>query len=364
MGAGQCKSTSAGGAASASILGARVATGFTASVNVGCEQMALMVNEYHEARNRMAQIMNCTCRSVSNSIFNQLNNQIEVRNSDVEVAGAIRVVQKSTIKLLTQSSITDNVVNELSSVAKTMVDNTIDIVQKAANDVGAPQSTQRVISDIRTNVNSDSYMSTINNSVTELVNNISSEANLKIVIIGSRIRSKEFIVEQDTLIELTATNILNSVLENLMQTEEITDVINTITSEQEQKNSGLSTIVASTSGDSPLVIIGTIVLVALVFMILAGRSAMTPPKDALGQVQPWYASKSLIVLAFLCGVGFMVAGVYITIRYSKKKLEGEDAKSYALKRKILRIALIVCFSLGGVSTLLFFVQAWLMSKRK
>jgi hypothetical protein len=334
MNIGQCRTGSAGFTASASILGARAATSGTASFAIGCEQLALMVNRYHESKSKMVQIMNCVCRTVGNDVTSKLNITVRFVNSDIEVQGDIAVVTDSVIKLLSNSAISDEVVNEISTATKTMLDTAVDVLQKTVNDVGAPQSSQRLISDIQTNINSDSYMKNINNSVTQLMNKITNDQVINFEVIGSRVRSNAFIIKVNTLIELTANNILNTALSNLMQQEEVIEVATSIKATQEQENKGLSAAqLASLSGGamSLWAIIGTVVVLVLLVPIVI---SMTRSKAGVGNIRlPWYASIKLLIGLIVLTILFITIGV-VTIRmyrsFGKKILKRNDDGSVSV----------------------------------
>lgn len=313
MNVGQCKTASTGVAVSTNILGAKGSASATASFALGCEQLTVLVNQYHESKSKMTQIMNCVCRTVGSDITSRINIKVRFINSDIEVPGEISIVTESVIKLLSETAISDQVVNEISSITKTMLDTTVDVLQKSVNDVGAPQSTQRLIGDIRTNISSDSYMRNINNSVTQIMNKITNDKDILLEIIGTRVRASSIIIRANTLLELTAQNILNATLTSLMQQEEVIDVTTSIKAVQEQENKGLAAAqLAGMSGGSASIwaIIGGIILLIILLPILLGVSIS-------GTQAPWYRSVMLLVGLIVFMVLFISIGVATSIMHSR-----------------------------------------------
>jgi hypothetical protein len=284
------------------------------SKNIGCEQLLAIVDTYTEAHNKIVQLLNCTCKDVSTSAVNLQNIKINFTNTKIAVK-RVRFGNSSTIRLVSATSLSDNVVNEMTSEVQKAMTSTLDIIQKAASDTGAPDAAQKTVYDKQLDIRSNQGFSDIKANITRILTNVSNEQNINLQFDSTTIEGDEFIIEQNSIIELSATNMLNSALRSVFSDTSITDIINDVTVQQDKENKGLTAQVEAKGNANKLqetswtnALIGGVILIALVFMVTMGGGLSLGTKGSQPQSMASYIVGWMCVvfgITFGIGIGFM-----------------------------------------------------------
>lgn len=371
MNAKQCETKSGGFSAEADLFGGVVASTAISgafSTSIGCESLAVMTQSYTEARERLTRLMNCTCREVSNNVIVMKNIHISFTRSQVKVRRFV-ISQKTSIRLVSTSSFTDAVMNEMSSVVQTMLNSVADVAQKTATDIGSPQSTQKSIQDLQQTINSKDTLDQLNQNISSMMTRVSDEQNLSLDFVDTVIEQDEFIIEQDTFMDLTVSNILNSNLHNMFKNDTVVDVFTSAKVVQEAENKGLSDIVeAQGQGGWVKLLAGGIGLVVVLGIV--GAMYMRGSGSSAAAAQTVSTANRVVrllistVIAVLCSVG----AVYTWPR--KKSTEGEEEKTTEeaeatkpmTSRKIWLGISSTLIGLAGLSGLFMFYYLWSLIK--
>jgi hypothetical protein len=195
---------------------------------------------------------------------------MEFRGSQVKVR-EFKVAQNSVVKLVNQVSFTDQIQNEIANVANTLAKNTVDTIQQTASDVGAPDSAQRVIQETQRYINSDTFTSNVKQNITTLALKVANPQHISLVFVDTSLETDTFVIEQNALLDLTSSNIINSTLNNLFKDERMVQVLDEVSTSLDKKQKGLSDTVHAAGDVADISFdmfesIGGVVVVALIVL--------------------------------------------------------------------------------------------------
>lgn len=402
MGIQACDSTSGGASFGAQVKAGIVAAGTQMSTafsrSIGCESLAMIVDQYNEALQRTTNLLDCACYSVQTNAISRQNVRITLSNSTIKCnnlqGSGIVIKQNSTVKLINDQALSDDIKTGISNVAKTLATSVVNVAQDVATDVGAPDSAQRSLLDIQKTIETDEWSNDLRTNINEVLAGIQNEQDVRINILNSNIEGC-IVIEQDALLELAAKsivdNVVDKVLSNVREVESLTEAV----VEQTKKAAGLAEVtkqnwagpeVMGGMVGAIIAVIAILVVVFLLMRMLGGNIKKSEDnkdnKDDPQTVAKKVARKKLmstmvavfgIVGALSLGTFIVTLVLWIRLRKNARTKDLEDGKldgkigdtiqKSSTSIKGFLIAWIACLSLFVVCLIFMLICVYLILKK-
>lgn len=261
------------------------------NISHGCSQLQALAQEYKLAQTNIT----CTLNQSCNKSYNTLNAQQLIKFECADDVIINNINQNMSVKMISELKLSDEDVNKIDAELKTFNKQFADMLQDKKDGYLSTQPGQRQALQVKTNVESLSYATTIKQAITEFNNAMS--VGQTIDIKGKKRCIATGDITQNMQLEMLATSILNSSMTNNFKT------IMEATNEQDSKM-----IQKSKESDSKMwttiiiaVVIGLVVIVLLVIAFKAfskktdmaqqfAGQMMSPPPQPQGYAQQSYQS--------------------------------------------------------------------------
>jgi hypothetical protein len=157
---------SAGGGSSTTVTDAK-------DISIGCEQMALIVQQYQNAVNAVSCVVSTNSTKINTSASGV---QSIVFRCSGDIVIDAEISQDMELELVSDITLSDTQVAEISSTIKESVKNSLDILQKTSTTttgggsngfLASPQG-QKLVTDTKTKTDATQYDSSIKEKITEL----------------------------------------------------------------------------------------------------------------------------------------------------------------------------------------------------
>ena len=228
-----CQTAYAEGKMDSFIVDAQV----NAGASSGCGPISMMSNAYTE----MSKTTTCTINSLKNSVTTKIVavNSIVINLDNSILDGEIDLKQLISGKINIIASMSEQVknqiTNDIKSTIKQLQNNLQSQTQTAGAVVPGATSVQDVTTELQTFMDSSSINETVNTLATDLM-----FQNTNIINIRNSTVKKDIKIDQNIVIDIAISNMVSTVIDNIIKNTKIVDLIQVQTNEQDSKSlSGL-----------------------------------------------------------------------------------------------------------------------------
>jgi hypothetical protein len=243
------------------------------SSTVGCEQVQIMANSYHQSQQKITCVIKQTSTDNSTSVSGI--NKIKINaGKDFIPECNLEIDQKLKITLVSLAQMSQEQKNEIANAVKTTTNDIINSLQDSKSGFGATPQGQKYISDSKTSIDNIDFTENVTQTINKITTNVEGGNIIEINAGGNIIlRGKDCKITQDSVIEVMATSILSDSLTNIFSSmTEMTKKTET-TIQQKAVNEGVPD---PTSGKAL-----KYVAIAIVLIVLLGGGAWVLSKQDL-----------------------------------------------------------------------------------
>ena len=207
---------------------------------VGCEQIQIMANSYHQAQKNISCTIKQSITESTASLTNLQKVSIEAGKDLITECTEFSIDQNAVIKLISLTQMTQQQISDIQKSVKTTAEDIVKSVQDSKTGFGATPQGQKFVSDAKTNIESEDFNQNVSQSINKITTSVESAQEIKIKAGGNIVlRGGNCKLSQNAIIDVMATSILNDSLGNIFSDlTEITKKSET-SSQQKAVNEGM-----------------------------------------------------------------------------------------------------------------------------
>lgn len=233
------------------------------NVSVGCQQIAIAVAEYTNTKKTINCIINKNVVTLDAAA--STSQKIIFNNYGTVTTKSLTIVNKAQALVVLKAAISTTAASTIVSAVQDTVNSTLDAIQSASEESGTNTTGQQSLSLAKTAISNLVSSTSITDNVIKITANavVGQEITINNYAI---ITSDTFNIENDSVIEMTVTGIINSVTTSMMELSDVTSYINSMKTTQKAKSAVSGTEIAMYVG---IAVAGVAVTVGIVVAIKA-----------------------------------------------------------------------------------------------
>lgn len=191
--------------------------------NLGCEQIFAASKRYEQAVQNVSCIINKS--STTNKVNTSAVNSIEISAGENLVIGCnLEVDQTIGVTVVSEINLSEQEISDIADETKAVVKQFSDAVLDSTTEAGATPQGQKIYMDTQNLIKDINYKQKVKDSVREISTNINSENKLVIKAKNVSLTGNLCKFKQGIVLDIIATNIINSVVSDTLKTISSYDV--------------------------------------------------------------------------------------------------------------------------------------------
>jgi hypothetical protein len=259
MGVGPCKQGSIAGGGIVLVPPAAIAV--AGSINIGCEQIQVLTSKIQTFQEVVTCIMNRVAATSDAKVIS--SKSVELTFAGSLDRSKIHIVQKDDVLVRVVQSLTSDDKSQLSDKMNEFVD----VFSKALQDsktqlISNPQG-QKNIQTLSESLSQSDVRTQLNETISKLTFDYVGTDTVKITITGSdgiSALNSDIVINQDTILNYQAQQIVTSVLDSIFNTKEGQKVKADIEAQQKSEAKGISEVLGNLGFLAMILIIGALLL--------------------------------------------------------------------------------------------------------
>ena len=211
---------------------------------VGCDQVIAMANSYYQSQQNISCVLRQTATSNQTTVTGINSINITATDGDVYIEAPLTIDQKLKLTLVSLSQLSQEQKNEIAKTVKTTTDDIVKTLQDSKSGFGATPQGSKYISDTLSKIQNTNFDQSVSQTLNDITTSVQGGNTLNIT--GKNVRiSKDTKFNQDLVLEIMATSILNDQLTNTFNS--MTEMTKKTTTDVGQKsdNKGMPDLFAN-----------------------------------------------------------------------------------------------------------------------
>lgn len=212
----------------------------TDTYSVGCENITVTAIKYVQTKRSIMNVLNCSCTNINQQT--SAINSITFESFNSKILCNIDIDQNIVVKNVVSSNITDTMKTEIQKVTTDLMTYTVDQLISTDTELSSTPEGNKTVTSIYNEINSDEVSNTIKYNISQMLQSVTGQNNLVIKIHDTIMEGTTCKFHQNIILELIATNIINSAMTTLANLTSTTQAITDIKNEQNKKSTGIAEV--------------------------------------------------------------------------------------------------------------------------
>lgn len=187
--------------------------------SIGCEQIAVATKQYIASAKKIACILNENVTTSSKTLNTGNSIIFRSQNGDINFDGPLKINQSIEIVMIDLSQLSSQSKMDIADEVKQTALQSVEAIQESTTGMGATPQGSKTVSDQKTEITSENINHIVEKVINEVSITLNSQNDILIETVNGNINIKEADIDQNILINLTATliidNSLNTVFKSL-----------------------------------------------------------------------------------------------------------------------------------------------------
>jgi hypothetical protein len=208
-----CKTSTVNVQGEVDALFASASLNVNTSSAVGCDQVIAMANSYYQSQQNISCVLRQTATSNQTTVTGINSINITATDGDVYIEAPLTIDQKLKLTLVSLSQLSQEQKNEIAKTVKTTTDDIVKTLQDSKSGFGATPQGSKYISDTLSKIQNTNFDQSVSQTLNDITTSVQGGNTLNIT--GKNVRiSKDTKFNQDLVLEIMATSILNDQITN------------------------------------------------------------------------------------------------------------------------------------------------------